>query len=162
MNQVFSRFFKNPEKTRLKPGKNPEKTCWKMWRVRRKLGICDVVTDRGRTTHVPARAEKPGKKPVQFFTDPSSPRPLLAGAEKPYPYPKAPPQAPFPNIPPKPSPPHEPYILPPSSQSFFGLVCQSLQQPDLLLKNMPFFFRPTSQAHSHSNLDAQRTNRGYS
>ena len=77
LNHVFSRFFKNPEKTRLKPGKNPEKTRLKPGKkpvgkgggYAESWGSGDVVTDRGRTTHVPAR-EKPGKNPVQFFTYP--------------------------------------------------------------------------------------------
>ena len=77
MNQIFSRFFKARKKTWLKPGKlrkkrlkprkslleNVESTHAESW------GSGDVVTDRGRTTHVPARG-KSEKNPDQFFTDP--------------------------------------------------------------------------------------------
>ena len=37
--QVFFFDPKNPVKTRKKKPVKPGKTCWKMWRVRRKLGI---------------------------------------------------------------------------------------------------------------------------
>ena len=66
LNQVFSRLFKNLEKN---PVKTPRrKTCWKMRRVRRKLGIWWCRDGQG-TYRSPAKG-KPGKKPVQFFTDP--------------------------------------------------------------------------------------------
>ena len=72
--QVFLKPGKNPVKTRKKPGKNPVKT-WKKpagkcGEYAESWGSGDVVTDRGRTTHVPARGKTPGKNPVQFFTDP--------------------------------------------------------------------------------------------
>ena len=61
----FSRFFKNPEKTRLKPGKKP---VGKGGEYAESWGSGDVV--RERTTHVPARGKTRKKNPVQFFTDP--------------------------------------------------------------------------------------------
>ena len=84
----FQVFFKNPEKTRLKRGKNPEKTrlkpgkkpAGKCGEYAESWGSGDVVTDRGRTSHVPARG-KPGKKPGSIFHRPPPHRPLLAGAE---------------------------------------------------------------------------------
>ena len=89
MNQVFASFFKNPEKN---PVKTRKKTFWKNpVKTRKKpVGKCgeyaeswgsgDVVTDRGRTTHVPARG-KTRKKPGSIFRRPPTHRPLLAGAE---------------------------------------------------------------------------------
>ena len=75
--QVF--FFK---KTRLKPGKNPVKTrkkpVGKCGEYAESWGSGDVVTDRGRTTHVPARG-KTRKKPGSIFHRPPPHRPLLAG-----------------------------------------------------------------------------------
>ena len=81
----FQVSFENPEKN---PVKNPEKNLVK---TRKKpVGKCgeyaeswgsgDVVTDRGRTTHVPARG-KTRKKPGSIFhrpllTDPFWPEPI--------------------------------------------------------------------------------------
>ena len=83
MNQVFSRFLKNPVKTRKKPGKNSVKTrknpAGKCGEYAESWGSGDVVTDRGRTAHVPARG-KTRKKPGSIFhrpllTDPFWPEP---------------------------------------------------------------------------------------
>ena len=80
----WTRFFKNPEKTRLKPGKNPEKTRLKPGK--KSVGKCgeyaeswgsgDVVRDRGRTTHVPARGKTRKKTRFNFSPTPSSPTPF--------------------------------------------------------------------------------------
>ena len=62
----FFQVFKNPEK----PGKNPVKTrkkpVGKGGEYAESWGFGDVVTDRGRTTHVPARG-KTRKKPGSIF-----------------------------------------------------------------------------------------------
>ena len=73
--------FKNPEKntekTRLKPGKN---LLEKVESTQKVGDLVIVMTDRGRTTHVPARG-KTQKKPGSIVSPtPSSPTPL-AGAE---------------------------------------------------------------------------------
>ena len=76
--RFFSRFFKTPEKKkRLKPGKKPEKTRLKpgkhlLEKVESTQKVGDLVMS-WRTGDVPLTylpGEKPGKKPVQFFTDP--------------------------------------------------------------------------------------------
>ena len=77
MNQVFSRFFKNPEKNPEKTRKKPVGKCRE---YAESWGSGDVVTDRGRTAHVPARG-KARKKPGSIFHRPPPHRPLLAGAE---------------------------------------------------------------------------------
>ena len=80
LNQVFSRFFKNPEKTRLKPGKNPvetrKKTCWKMWRVRRKLGIWWCRDGPGTYHSRTCQGKNPEKTRFNFSPTPSSPTPF--------------------------------------------------------------------------------------
>ena len=78
----FFQVFKNLlEKTRLKRGKSPEKTRLKPGKnllenveSTQKVGdlVHDVVTDRGRTAHVPAR----GKTRFNFSPTPSSPTPF--------------------------------------------------------------------------------------
>ena len=76
---------KNPVKTRKKPGKKSVKTrkkpVGKCGEYAESWGCGDVVTDQGRTTHVPARG-KTRKKPGSIFHRPPPHRPLLAGAEK--------------------------------------------------------------------------------
>ena len=80
LNQVFSRFFKNPERTRLKPGKNPvrtrKKTCWKMWRVRRKLGIWWGRDGPGTYHSRTCQGKSPEKTRFNFSPTPSSPTPF--------------------------------------------------------------------------------------
>ena len=87
----FSRFFKNPEKNPVQfsgknCGKNPVKTrkkpVGKGGEYAESWGSGDVLTDRGRTTHVPARG-KTRKKPGSIFHRPPPHRPLLAGADFP-------------------------------------------------------------------------------
>ena len=78
--QVFFKPGKNTVKTRKKPGKNPAKTqkkpVGKCGEPAESWGSGDVVTDRGRTTHVPARGKTPEKTRFNFSPTPSSPTPF--------------------------------------------------------------------------------------
>ena len=69
LNQVFSRFFKNPEKTR-------KKTCWKMWRVRRKLGIWWCRDGPGTYHSRTCQGKNPEKTRFNFSPTPSWPTPF--------------------------------------------------------------------------------------